>query len=210
MRIILSQIRRWGLLAVLAVSALGYTFIRTTDPTDQFQYWDGLVGNLVATLLGIIAGVPVALHLERRRTAHEAEEKKREEIRIKKEMLSLLREELLDNSDRLKKRVAMKRSIPIEPLKMSSWVALRESGDLKYISEPNLISSIANFYRFLAIIHDREEHFMQCRFGVGNLVSFKDGETAPQKLLSMIFEFHSPALESFQVALAAIEKALSE
>jgi hypothetical protein len=65
---------------VLAVPALGYTLFRS----NQFQYWDGAVGNLVATLLGIIAGVPVALHLERRRAANEAKEKRREEIRIKK------------------------------------------------------------------------------------------------------------------------------
>ncbi|MCA3288008.1 MAG: hypothetical protein ING09_15790 [Roseomonas sp.] len=206
MRVVRSQIRRWWLLAVLAVSALGYIFVRT----DQFQFWDGLVGNLVATLLGIIAGVPVALHLERRRAANEAKEKKREEIRIKKEMLTLLREELQDNSNRLQRRVDLKPSIPIEPLKMSSWVALRESGDLKYISEPNLISCIANFYRFLAIIQDREEHFMQCQYGAGNAVKFDDGEAAPQKILSIIFHFHSPALESFQVAFAAIEKALNE
>jgi hypothetical protein len=191
---------------VLAVPALGYTFVRT----DQFQFWYGLVGNLVATLLGIIAGVPVALHLERRRAANEAKEKKREEIRIKKEMLTLLREELQDNSNRLQRRVELKPSIPIEPLKMSSWVALRESGDLKYISEPSLLSCIANFYRFLAIIQDKEEQYVQCKFGPGAHVLFKDGETAPQKLLSVIFEFHSPALESFQVALAAIEKALNE
>lgn len=206
MRIILSQIRRWGLLAALAVSALGYTFIRT----DQFQYWDGLVGNLVATLLGIIAGVPVALHLERRRAAHEAEEKKREEIRIKREMLTLLREELHDNSNRLQQRTALTDTIPTEPLKTSIWEALRDSGNLKFISEPSLISCIANAYRFLVIIHNREEHFIQCKFGVGGTVTFVDGESVPKKLLSLIFGYHLSALTNIQIALTAIDAALNE
>jgi hypothetical protein len=195
MRVIRSKVPPWWPLAVLAVPALGYTLFCS----NQFQYWDGAVGNLVATLLGIIAGVPVALHLERRRAANEAKEKRREEIRIKKEMLTLLREELLDNSDRLQKRAAID-FIPIEPLKTSSWVALRESGDLKYISEPSLISCIANSYRFLAIVQDKEEHFMQCQYGAGAHVVFKNGETASQKFFSMIFHFHSPALLSSQLA----------
>jgi hypothetical protein len=96
MRVILSHVPRWWPLAVLAVPALGYTLFRS----DQLQYWDGAVGNLVATLLGIIAGVPVALHLERRRAANDAEEKRSEEIRIKREILTLLREELENNLSR--------------------------------------------------------------------------------------------------------------
>jgi hypothetical protein len=195
MRVILSQVPRWWPLAVLAVPALGYTLFCS----NQFQYWDGAVGNLVATLLGIIAGVPVALHLERRRAANEAKEKRREEIRIKKEMLTLLREELLDNSNRLQQRVAIE-YIPIEPLKISSWIALLESGDLKYISEPSLISCIANSYRFMAIIQDKEEHFRQCKYGAGAHVVFQDGETASHKIVSMIFHFHSSALLSSQLA----------
>jgi hypothetical protein len=206
MRVILSKVPRWWPLAVLAVPALGYTVFRS----DQFQYWDGAVGNLVATLLGIIAGVPVALYLERRRAANEAKEKRREEIRIKREMLKLLREELQDNSIRLQQRTALTDTIPIEPLKTSVWEALRDSGDLKYVSEPILISCIANAYRFLVIIYNREEHFIQCKFGIGGTVSFVDGESVPKKLLSLIFNFHLPAIANTQVALAAIEKALNE
>lgn len=206
MRVVLSQIRRWWLLAVLAVSALGYTFVRT----DQFQFWDGLVGNLVATLLGIIAGVPVALHLERRRAANEAEEKRRDEIRIKREMLKLLREELQYNSICLQRRTALTDTIPTEPLKTSIWEALRDSGDLKYVSEPSLISCIANAYRFLVIIYNREEHFIQHKFGIGGTVSFVDGESATTKLLNLIFSFHLSAITNTQVALNAIETALNE
>lgn len=191
---------------MLAVAALGYTFVRT----DQFQFWDGLVGNLVATLLGIIAGVPVALHLERRRAPNEAEEERREEIRIKRELLKLLREELQDNSKRLQQRTALTDTIPTEPLKTSIWEALRDSGDLKYVSEPSLISCIANAYRLLVIIYNREENFIQHKFGIGGTVSFVDGESATTKLLSLIFSFHLSAITNTQVALDAIETALNE
>lgn len=204
MRVILSHVPRWWPLAVLAVPALGYTLFRS----DQLQYWDGAVGNLVATLLGIIAGVPVALHLERRRAANDAEEKRSEEIRIKREILTLLREELENNLSRLQHRASLDNAVIPDPLKMSIWEALRDSGSLKYISEPNLISDIADFYRLLMIINNREEHLIQLMYGAGASISFPDGEIAPKKFLRMVNVFYSPALVSGQTARTSIDKAL--
>jgi hypothetical protein len=200
----ISKIRLWILPTCLLISALSYSLFRL----DQEQYWDGAIGNLVATLIGIITGVPVALHLERQRALKEAEEKRREELRLKRETLTLLREELADNLKSLHTRTNLTGSVPHEPLKLSIWTILKESGDLRYVSEPRLKSHIAHAYRLIMIIHNLEDHFIQIHYG--SATYFEDGQTAAQKFYPRIVGFYSPAITSVETALTSIETGLHD
>ncbi|MFM9913878.1 MAG: hypothetical protein ACKVN9_10130 [Methylophilaceae bacterium] len=204
MRITLSSVLRWTLPISLAAMAVAYSIYRRGD----IQYWDGAVGNWLATLLGIVAGVPVALFLDRRRAASEISGKEQEVQRVRRDMLTLLQAELGDAATRLAARVELKDSIPIDPMKMSIWDAMRDSGNLTHISEPELISAIADAYRTIAVISDREKHIMQVSYGA--TVRFPDGETAGMKLLRETAEFYLPAAHNIEKAMIAISKTLQE
>ena len=204
MRINLSSVLRWTLPVSLATIAVIYSIYRR----GEIQYWDGAVGNWLATLLGIVTGVPVALLLERRRVASEISGKTREAQRVRRDMLTLLQGELSDAATRLTTRIGLKESIPIDPMKMSIWDAMRDSGNLIHISEPSLISSIADAYRIITVISDRERHIMQVMYGVNG--TFPDGETAGTKLLRETANFYIPAVQEIQRALTVISKALRE
>lgn len=67
------DILRWALPAALVMFAIVYSYQRRFETT----YWDGAVGNWLATLLGIVTGVPVALYLERNRAKSERAERLR-------------------------------------------------------------------------------------------------------------------------------------
>ena len=58
----------WYVFAAFALAAIVYSLFITTDSQG---YWDGAIGNWLATLLGIIAGVPIALAIERQRISRE-------------------------------------------------------------------------------------------------------------------------------------------
>ena len=61
----------WVGLFALALVAILYSFYRK----DAQSYWDGAIGNWLATLLGIISGVPLALSIERKRIFREERER---------------------------------------------------------------------------------------------------------------------------------------
>jgi hypothetical protein len=144
---------KWGMPALMAAGAIAYSFIRR----HNIQYWDGAVSNWLATLLGIITGVPVALFLERRRADSEARNKKAEALRARNDVLRLISRELTDAIQRLSIRLGDGTSVPIDPMKTSAWNALRDSGNLVHISEPELLGTIADAYRLIAIIKDGEK-----------------------------------------------------
>lgn len=203
MRVTISLTLRWLLPVSLAAVAVTYSIYRR----GEIQYWDGAVGNWLATLLGIVTGVPVALFLERRRVASETSWKQREVQRVRRDMLTLLQGELADAAMRLKKRVELKDAVPFDPMKMSIWDVMRDSGNLTHISEPELLSSIADAYRIISVIADREKRIMQATYGV--TVTFPDGETAGTKLLRETSDFYLPASQSIERALISISAALS-
>jgi hypothetical protein len=199
----LHNILRWSPPSALAVAAIGYSIYRGSE----MQYWDGAVGNWLATLLGIVTGVPVALYLERRRSAAEVSAKAQEAKRVRRDTLTLILGELADAQSRVMTRLALKDSIPIDPMKMSIWNAMRDSGSLAHISDPTLLSCIADAYRLISILNDREKHTMTVIYGVN--VTFPDGENAGQKLLKDTSSFHGPLLSQVAQAIEAITNALN-
>jgi hypothetical protein len=184
----------------LAAAAICYSVYRS----GEIQYWDGAVGNWLATLLGIVTGVPVALHLERQRSAAEVNSRAIEAERVRRDTLTLLLGELLDAKQCVLTRLTMKDSIPIDPMKMSTWNATRDSGNLVHISEPKLLSSISDAYRLISVLADRETHTMTIVYGVN--VTFPDGENAGQKLMRDTSNFHQPLLNQIDIAISAISE----
>jgi len=63
---------------LVAVLPAGFALIYSIYRFTNIGYWDGAAGNLVATILGIVSGVPIALWMERQRENRTKAENRRE------------------------------------------------------------------------------------------------------------------------------------
>ena len=197
------DILRWAVPAALVVFAIAYSFYRRSETS----YWDGAVGNWLATLLGIITGVPVALYLERNRAKSEQVEQQRVDRLIRRDVLTLLRAELIDAQAKIAQRTALGSSIPVEPLKTSAWEAMQATGSLRYVAELSLISVLSEAYRLVQILAGIEHTLHRTIYGIN--VQFPDGENAATKILRNAVAFHAPTLAALGQAIAVADSALA-
>lgn len=116
------------------------------------------MGNMLATVLALIAGIPIALGIDRFSKVSKEKERFRNDRKKEKEILTLLDEELtysLSLFHNGKKGVTI--SLTIEPLKLELWTTLISSEDTKYIDDPILLNTISTAYHFLRTIKRIEE-----------------------------------------------------
>lgn len=192
----------WVLPATLVAVALAYSVYRRSE----VSYWDGAVGNWLATLLGIVTGVPVALAVERRRVAAERSAQQDSAALAGRNVLLLLRQELVSAKAKVGERMALAQSVPIEPLVTAAWEAMRAAGMLHHIAAPSLIGPIAEAYRLIQVLAETEGTLLRVVYGVN--VQFPDGESAATKIMRNAVAFHFPALGAIQAAIGVIDKQL--
>ena len=182
--------------------AIVYSYQRRFETT----YWDGAVGNWLATLLGIVTGVPVALFLERKRAKSERIERLKADQLEKRDVLTLIHSELLDAQGKIAQRIALEDSVPVEPLKTSAWEALAATGNLRHIAELPLLSALSDAYRLIQVLANIEQTFQRTIYGIN--VQFADGENAAVKIMRNAVSFHAPVLAAVGLAISVAESAL--
>ncbi len=113
------------------------------------------MGNLFATIVGVLVGVPIALELNRRQQAAAQAitnaERTANEKQRKTKILTLLRSELTMNKKQvLEMRSPMEsggvRGVSVGSLNDQLWSAFSDGGELQYINNPQLLASIADAY----------------------------------------------------------------
>ena len=127
------------------------------------------MGNLFATITGVVVGIPIALEISRQQQAAEhardTERQEQEENQRKHRVLSLLRSELLSNKcDVLDRSKAVasggKREVHVNTLRDEMWGAFSDGGELHYVNNPELLALIAGaYYEIRTTIH-LERQFM--------------------------------------------------
>ncbi|MBI5954445.1 MAG: hypothetical protein HY865_22540 [Chloroflexi bacterium] len=110
----------------------------------DFSFWQGFVGNLLATVIGIAFGIPVGLFFDRI-VESKNEKKKRHKI------LENLLIEMLPNYAKLeawKKRQNedLNTSIYAAFLSDEVWNTFSDGGELQYINDTMLLASLAMVY----------------------------------------------------------------
>ena len=127
------------------------------------------MGNLFATILGVVVGIPIALEISRRQ--QEAQylaskvEREEEETKRKRRVLTLLRTELEQNRGDIQvKRNPMesggKREVHTNSLRDEMWAAFSDGGELQHVNSPEVLAAISNaYYEIRASIH-LERSFM--------------------------------------------------
>jgi hypothetical protein len=191
-----SSIIWWSVAFAMAATSVIYAFARR----DTIAFWDGMVGSWLATLLGIVCGVPVALELERQRRRTEDVAKANAAKRLRIEVLTLLREELELVAQQLKDRIKLANGLPKVPLKTSIWDVTRASGNLTAISEPDLLQVFSEAYRWIGMIASLEKQRIEVMFG--NDRTFPDGKFASEKLEEELRQFLKLASDTVSEALS--------
>lgn len=120
-------------------------------------YWQSAMGNLLATVLGIAAGVPVALQIERWRAAREERGREAEARKRQRQVLRLLADELKYDRETLAERdptipAARRPRLQVDPLKTDLWDAFTASGDIGYLDDPHLLGVIADAYAMVKVV----------------------------------------------------------
>lgn len=154
------QIKKLGnifiIIFLVIILIIPFAYIYFMHPEKEF--WDNLMGNMLATVLALIAGIPIALGINRLAQTHEENQKQLNARKKEKDILSLINEELdfSYNSLFLKGKKGNLISITTQPLKSSLWEALISSEDIKFIEDPKLLNRISSAYYSLKIIQNIE------------------------------------------------------
>lgn len=190
------------LLALIVFLIILYVFIYKRA---SFNYFDGFTGNLLATLIGVIFGVPIAFEIEEIKNKQE-QKKNIQDLRERaKRVCLLLKEELIDNLSRLNERKNFPDTLPLDYfLRGDVWRAMSESTEIRYIDNPELLQSIASAYSYIHIVSKLEDKFLECLYGIN--VQYSDGSRANQKLFKHARSFDGVTIAQITRAIGMIEE----
>lgn len=186
---------------VLLLIPTMYSLYRFTNQ----NYWDGAVGNWLATILGVIGGIPIALEVNRLITDADDRKKRKAEKDKEEAMLHLVKEELDFNLSRLNDRKGNTSSLPLHPFKTDLWAALSDSGEIKYINNPALLNRITSAYHIIKIVKRTEEECYKAMRSV--TVQFRN-KTGHQLLLEDARTFDNQNEANTKSAIDEIHKYL--
>lgn len=124
----------------------------------ELSFWQGFVGNLLATIIGVAIGIPVAFWVNRRLEANTEKEKK-------KKILDILSSELNQTVvDIISLEYSLGENENIVPLAFTMsdevWRALSDGGELQWIKDPELLLQLASVYAKIKYLKILSQQFM--------------------------------------------------
>lgn len=179
-------------IAIAAASLLGVA--------DSF-----FLGALIATLAGVVAGIPFALAIDRWGQERARSEATLALAKRKRSVIGLLHDELDENLRRLVDPSELgKRPRPqltYVPLLTSTWHALRASGDLQ-LDDADLLGQLAEAYEAIEALNRLDNLALEYAYGAA--AAFKGAAAGPQ------FEALQERITSVQDEyLLVVEKAVA-
>ena len=177
---------------------------------------ESAMGNLFATILGVLVGLPIALQVSRyQQSAAQAAaflEKSSEIAARRRKVLKLLREELQKNIDGLQERVAPitgggKRLVFTHSLRNQLWVAFTDGGELQYLDDPGLLATLAEAYHEVAYCILLEHKFFDATHYSG--MRIQQDKYPADHILDYLTIDNDGLMTSMQVARDAIDAELA-
>ncbi len=199
-----------GVLVISIVAATIWYFVKHfKSPT----FVESTMGNLFATLIGVIVGIPIALYINRAQLETEeaashakqaTEHKKRKET-----ILSLLRAELQQNLQDLHERrkeiqAGGKREVFVDPLRAEVWLALSDGGEIKWIDDLELLAHLAAAYHQIKNTIFLERKFLETLHFPG--MKIKVDKYPHDHLLDYIVATDTRILGAIETAVHAINQ----
>lgn len=161
-------------LPVLAVAAWSLLFFLQHFPSTSFQ--EGAMGNLFATILGLVVGIPIALELNRQQQYAQniaaTATRMAEEAQRKGKVLSLIQSELCRNQEEIicrRKPIESggKREVHIGGLRDEMWSAFSDGGELQHVNNPEVLAAIAGVYHEIRLNIHLEHGYIEAIHFVG-------------------------------------------
>ena len=187
------------------LSPVVYLYYRKPD----ISFWDNFFTGLISTVLALVAGIPIALWIDR--FIKRQEEKKRYNQNRKRELeiIQLIKEEIEFSykSLFLKEKKGNSKFITIQQLKSDLWEALAKSQELKHIENPKLLNRIASAYYILNLVKNIEGQAYIALRTSAIVFKTEDGkeEGAAQQLLKDARQLDSLFEKSCEEALKMID-----
>lgn len=200
------------LIIIVLVGIILIPFIYVFCLWPDRSFWDNAMGNMLATVLALIAGIPLALWIDRLVKSREEHQKHLTDRQREKELLGLIKEELnfSYNSLFLKGKKSNKTSVTIQPLKSDLWDSLISSEETKYIENPILLNRISSAYYVLKIVKNIEEQAYVALRTSAIVFTLPDGtkKNAAQLLLEDARTFDALFEDSMKKALKMTDERL--
>jgi hypothetical protein len=162
------------------------------------QIWENFLPNFLATMLGAIVGIPIAIGI------HNQQEAKKERLQ-KEKIIPILREELLVNLTQLsswqksksQKLETVYTSIFLED---SAWAAISDSGELAFIKDVDILKKISHAYSTVRTVKQLSERYMD----LVHLSDQKERELLQTPVAYLISRGIDTAIEDVSIALKSI------
>jgi hypothetical protein len=144
----------WGILTLLGFSIS--LIIMSTLPQSAFR--DAFLGNWLATIVGVIAGIPIALWLSRMQQSEQDKEESRkheeDSLRHKGKIIGLIKEELVYNRSILQSQTEQMyvTELVINRAKDETWNAFSDGGELQWINDHALLDLCSSAYHQIMVI----------------------------------------------------------
>jgi len=192
---------------ILFLGVLGYSVYYSIFLSGS-SFADGTVGNLLATLVGVVLAVPVAISIDRIRQKKETEaEQKAAELK-RSQVLTLLLHELQINQLLIEKRLGLEdNKYPHPEFRSIAWDAFSSGGELKWIDDVTLLSIIANAYHTIRQIISDEESWYHAELERDPRTM---GSTKGDRIRSHIVPIYPQAKEVIEQSIRAVEQFLRE
>lgn len=199
----------WFVLVALLFSGVWFFYERIpkSDTRDTF------FGNLLATIIGVFIGIPIALEVNRYQSASQEKQEEatraQERLARKQRILNLVEQELIYNRDLLSAMVEKQKSAPAIVtylgLKNDLWEALSDGGELHWVDNLKLLDSITKAYYHIRRIIFLEEKYFDPAFY--NAVSNEEGNTyAGARIVKGVIVIRPHGLVAVEQALAEIKE----
>jgi hypothetical protein len=153
-------------LAVM-VALLAYPITQGADKS----FWENVVSGMLATMFGVIVGLPFAFFLARQQERTSELKANEERTRRRNTALQLLQEELQYDLQQAKRRVGDSTSMQTEEFKDELWKAFTASGELALFDDPALISSLSTAYSYIGKVKSLESMCYTALRGINCSVS---------------------------------------
>lgn len=195
----------WSATIVIGIYSAWICF----DKIPESAFRDGFLGNLLATIIGVIAGIPIALWVSRLQQDEqekiEIEIKKREETERTIKVLSLVKKELEYNLDQLRKQKQglsnhKEKFLPIDGQKDELWNAFSDGGELQWIKDLQLLDKISMAYYDIRRVIHLEKMLLEAKRPqnyIADLVIYRG---------DWLLEINQEVTESIELALSDINK----
>jgi hypothetical protein len=173
---------------------------------------ESFLANFLATVLGVLAAIPVTLWLDRFvETQHrraEALEKAADSAGRQIELLRLLRDELATNKDLLTSRgpASGEGDHPVPLLATETWEAIRDGGEVDSLQSIDTLTRVERAYRLIRTNVFLEERYLEASLGESQPVA---AGSPADRWRRVVVQSDRHVIEALDAALARVDADLA-